>query len=1163
MYKNFLFKTAFFTVVMVLLATIFCSAGFAYTDTKNIVFVDGTFVATGNEQGTRGKSAEYPFTNIGEAYKSLYGTGGTVVVCGKTKTQDFSTNSQIKHTSPVYFTSTFEGVDYAKSNDARIVMYRAVHFQGDVVFENITFSSKNFCYIHGSGNRLVFGEGVNVLKGTAADENYTNSSGEYVASERYLDIRGGGEGVAYNRDLYLEFNSGIFSGINAGTKKGNVDGDVNVVINTDTISKVNLGNDRATAADGTSIMSEYTGDVNVTVNSGELVSFSLDYVNHVGGSINIALNNGSSYATTFKLTPDKGLYIVKAGEHGKVENLGGGYFKAVADEGYIAMAPAGATDVSAAECFAPELQFKVTERETTVQFVDRANKPAPLGIYTYPAADMNKADGELRGTNISMEYRLQGSEEFTAITSGTVKGLRAGTYEVRYKAENGYPAGKIAVYTVSGRGADVVVSDALAAREAKIKEVRSATSSLNPSDYNNVYYVSASGSDNAAGNSEQAPFKTVKKANEKAKSGDLVLLKRGDIFREKVYLVSGVDYSSYGDASLQMPFIYGSYENAADPEKWELVDGTENIWLYKNRLTYNTATGEYEDKGIPDVGVVVFNDGEYNSVKEIPDYYNGTYFVRGSSATEVFDLKKHLDNDLEHFSEHIGVQKSEYEPRTDYTKLYLRCEKGNPGDVFESIEINTVGHVVNNSSNCHFDNIGIKYGGAHGIGGTGAKDFTVTNCEIAWIGGGAPSYERKTTGPQGSANRYGNGIEIWMTCDGYTIKNCYIYQCYDAGITNQGRGADTKTGALHDIYMNDVYFCDNLLEYNVYNIEYFLSHVRDEQEYINANKPVPLMTNINYIGNLCFYAGYGFGMQRPDPGRMTHIKTWKHENPAVDFRIEDNILFDAIDYPVYIQAIKDEYLPKFSGNTYIQKRGVGSLAYGTYEALSVMTYENGIKGFISSMLGEENATVVFLETVSDNIKAVTDERKNKLYVTGLDGYTSVSFDGGESWTTPETESVEFSLDILESDEVMVRAVSRGNDSNAFESKSIKAEPAFSVDPAAGDTVTSCNLPVSDNTVFFPTWAKKASDDLTFDDTLSTAYVSHDATDLAEHLSTAGIQVKYYGDTNSDGKVSFDDYRMLIMYFAAGANITDINAADISFDADVSLLDLASLLKIFK
>ncbi len=1134
----------------------------AYEDAENVAFVDGTYEVTGEETGTQGESADYPFTSLAEAYKSLYNTGGTVVVCGKTMTdKGFPSGTAVKHTKRIYFTSTFEGVDYAAENDARIVMYTAFHFGGDVTLENITISTKNNCFIHANGFKLVFGEGINVLKGTAADQNLTDSTtGEYIDSSQNIVVRSGGESVYYDRDLYLEFNSGLFSAIHAGTKAYNVDGNVNVVINTPNITSVNLGNDVAKDSLGNTIYTEYSGDVNVSVNADTGVSFKLNYIKRVGGSINIVLNNGAECGLNFTLVPDKGLHIVKANGNGRVENLGGGRFRAVADEGYVAMVPADVLEPTTTDFFSEEFEFTATLRDTDVVFVDRANKIAPTGVYAYPASGDTSADGEIRGVNPCMEYRPAGSDSYIAIQGSTITGLTTGDYEVRFKAEAGYAAGEALVVTVSGRSADVVINEALSAREAKIEAVRSSTSSLNHSDYTNVYYVSTSGTDRddlkigswvirEYGKTEATAYKTVAFATSKAVAGDLIVLKRGDTWRERIALKSGVDYSSYGDANLPMPFLYGSPENGADASKWSLVEGTDNIWLYAKELS--------------DVGVIVFNEGEENSLKEIPDYYDGTYYVRGTKGTEVFDYLTHLDRDLEHFNLYTAGQSTVYIPKLTSSKLYLRCDRGNPGEVFDSIEFNTTGHVVTNAAGCHFDNIGIKYGGSHGIGGGASSDFTVTNCEIGWIGGVVQLYKQSTAGEFGTATRFGNGIEIWQNCDGFRVEDCYVYQCYDAGLTHQGRASNTETGVPNNSYMRDVYFCNNLLEYNVYNIEYFLSHLASSDAYAGAGYDYPMMTNINYTGNLCFYAGYGFGKQRPDAGRMCHINGWTTGNPADGFNVSGNTFFDSVDYIVYMGAEKKEYLPVFDDNIYIQQRGTCGACFGESKSMSSIPFDDGIQQYYVSAMGDSNYEVIFLEVLQDGIVGITDERNGKLYITGLDGYTAVSFNSADTWETPNMSVAEYSLDVLGDDGIMVKALSRGNDSKESGIVSIQIIPLFETENEDKTVITGYNSASNDERVFFPVSAKSLSEDFAFAYVPKYAYISHTATELRASLEEMKIKVIPYGDVNTDGSISFADLSELLCHLAAGNALADEFAADVDFNSVIGLKDLSALFKLLK
>ena len=103
-------------------------------------------------------------------------------------------------------------------------------------------------------------------------------------------------------------------------------------------------------------------------------------------------------------------------------------------------------------------------------------------------------------------------------------------------------------------------------------------------------------------------------------------------------------------------------------------------------------------------------------------------------------------------------------------ELYLRCDEGNPGKIFESIEAIAfkVAFKVTTNSNVTVDNICMKYY----LFGVSAHRFCqslhVTNCEIGWIGGGIQSYAANGDKNQ-SATRYGNGIEIYVSC-----KNFYV-----------------------------------------------------------------------------------------------------------------------------------------------------------------------------------------------------------------------------------------------------------------------------------------------------------------------------------------------------------------------------------------------------
>ena len=109
----------------------------------------------------------------------------------------------------------------------------------------------------------------------------------------------------------------------------------------------------------------------------------------------------------------------------------------------------------------------------------------------------------------------------------------------------------------------------------------------------------------------------------------------------------------------------------------------------------------------------------------------------------------------------------------------------NPAVRFDSIEFATDVKLINvdkdhGNVNIVIDNICFKYTGAHAVGAAGdnvspVTKFTVQNCEFYWIGG---SIQYRFGNGTSYDRRYGNAIEIYGACDGFTAINNYIYQLY-------------------------------------------------------------------------------------------------------------------------------------------------------------------------------------------------------------------------------------------------------------------------------------------------------------------------------------------------------------------------------------------------
>ncbi len=276
------------------------------------------------------------------------------------------------------------------------------------------------------------------------------------------------------------------------------------------------------------------------------------------------------------------------------------------------------------------------------------------------------------------------------------------------------------------------------------------------------YYISASGDDNNDGLTPETPIKSLQRLSEiYMVDGDAVLFKRGDTFRfgESINVTNNVIYGSYGNGT--KPKIYGSPENYAESDNWELAK--ENIW----KISFN----------YPEASGVVINHSEIIGVNK----YEG--------------IKTLITN-------------GDYFHDTDNNIFYLYCDEGNPCDVYEDIEIMPSFTLIKLPNSCYeivIDNLCLKYSSGFAIHGvTPHRNLYITNCEIGFIGGKWVGEDHKL--------RYGNAIEFWNGAQDVTVKNNWIYQIYDSAFSWQGNAGGT--------YKN-IFLSENLFEYNNADIEFF------------------------------------------------------------------------------------------------------------------------------------------------------------------------------------------------------------------------------------------------------------------------------------------------------------------------------------------------------
>ena len=447
----------------------------------------------------------------------------------------------------------------------------------------------------------------------------------------------------------------------------------------------------------------------------------------------------------------------------------------------------------------------------------------------------------------------------------------------------------------------------------RISEIRTTEDTIQPAEGGTAYYVSSiNGKSTNNGRSPEKPLSTLKDVNKlKLKAGDVVYFERGSIFRGQLLAkVEGVTYAAYGTGN--KPAFYASPYDGAKTGKWLETD-VENVYVYSL---------DFDKK---DIGAIVFDGGKQVGIKcLVSTKADGSTYNK--TTGEPFESYRDLQHNLHFYHD--------YKVDCGFDTLYLYCEDGNPADVFDSIEFSVQQNIIfAEADNVTFDNLCLKYGGARGIGSGTRNVLTVTNCEIGWIGGSIQ--------PDLVDIRYGNGVEIYGGCDDYTVNNCYFYQIYDAAVTFQHQKTD-------NLKMLNIDFCNNVIEYCNYSVEYFLASTNAEESYIE---------NVKISGNLMWYAGYGLCEQRPDYFQESHIRGAEHINPTHgSFEISNNLF--VISKNRLLQSNTTVSKPIYNGNTYIQFIN-GNLGRSG-EIQNDVTFDSDVKTDIENMLGDENATVVFL-----------------------------------------------------------------------------------------------------------------------------------------------------------------------------------------------------------
>lgn len=424
-----------------------------------------------------------------------------------------------------------------------------------------------------------------------------------------------------------------------------------------------------------------------------------------------------------------------------------------------------------------------------------------------------------------------------------------------------------------------------------------------------VYYVSNGGNDNNDGLSPDTAWATTEKVNKTKFEGPVtILFKRGDEWRGYIDVRSEMIFSAYGKGL--KPKIISAYD-ASDSKKWVKTE-IENVWRYDTPLPD------------PDIPMVVYNDGETYGIKK----------------TALKDLNEHLD----------FVYNSKRISETEYdNKLYVYCEKGNPAEIFKTININMLikpaDCTIQGLHDVLMHNIEFVYG--RGVFfATRSKNVRMSYCVAGW-GGGHYTWNQLL--------RYGGGAGAWHSCDKMIFDHCYFYQQFDSGVSPQYHWRDPDASVFKDFLTYDCLF-----ETTEYTLEYFST-----QNTSNDNR----YENMYFGYNLCRLGGYGYGDKTE---KSRYVKSWGHENPCYDCKFEYNIFDRAADVSLEIighapglrgKHVSYDHIPKMNNNIYIEPKdkvfaNINHIMYKFNEA-SYITLEK---------LGVENdAVYVFCDKKDDEV----------------------------------------------------------------------------------------------------------------------------------------------------------------------------------------------------
>ena len=458
--------------------------------------------------------------------------------------------------------------------------------------------------------------------------------------------------------------------------------------------------------------------------------------------------------------------------------------------------------------------------------------------------------------------------------------------------------------------------------DARREAIQTADTDIEEKITGTVYYVSEHGSDHNNGRSPETAWATPQHAlSQKLRSGDAVLLERGGswiidpsnewgLTSSALIVPNGVTLGAYGTG--EKPILRGNVESANSADFWELhsEQNGAKIWKAARSVFY--------------CPIIVFNEGESYASPVLPGMDgSGQYLSDDGSA---FDVASGLYRDLQFCclldltQDGVGVN---VENAAATGELYLRCDSGNPAEVYDSIAVPQTACGLTLRTDAAITDISLRYFTCNGAvmdGYDGFHSQSVSNCEVGWCGGLLKGYSENNAGvfePEAA----GGALQVSST--GVSVTDSYIHHCGPfALIVAIHNNAENPSSCI--LHFEDICIANNLIEYCGSGI-----HMGD---YADMDLPGTkgYITNLAFENNLVMNSGMGWVRElvwRESGGSSASLSAFETNDSAIDndgIYIRNNVfyksgfsLFSLSDYHLD-RTTRVNALPVFSGNTYVQ-----------------------------------------------------------------------------------------------------------------------------------------------------------------------------------------------------------------------------------------------------